>query len=215
MISKLEICNNALDLAGQGIHIKDLDEKSRECDLCKSLYDSTIERALVKYNFSFSRKDEVITKEMQVDHISLPWRYSYSIPSDCLKILYLAPLEQLGGEDSIHNRTLDFNFRQTEGQTVICTNVPAPFVVHYQAKVTDESLFSAGFTEAVEYLLAARIAPALIHGTTGIQVGQSLMQFGFQLLDLAAGQDSSQGASSITDKAVPSFVRARGGFNRD
>lgn len=211
MITKLDICNNALDLAGQGIHIESFDEQSRECNLCKSLYDSTVERALVKQNFSFARKDEVITEEMRLEHIALPWRYTYSMPEDVLQILYLAPLEQLGGKDSMHNKVIDFNFRQADGKTVICTNAKAPFVIHYQAKVTDESLFSAGFTEALEYLLASRLAPALIHGTTGIQVGQSLMQIGLQMLDFAAGQDAQQGADSITDKTVPAFVKARRG----
>ena len=33
MTTKVDICNNALDLIGQGIHIKSFDDQTKESDL--------------------------------------------------------------------------------------------------------------------------------------------------------------------------------------
>ena len=70
-MNKLDICNNALDLVGQGIHIDSFDENSKEADVIRRNYQSTVDRALSMYDFSFARKDEVITEDYLIkDYVS-------------------------------------------------------------------------------------------------------------------------------------------------
>ena len=77
------------------------------------------------------------------------------------------------------------------------------------ADIEDVSLFSDVFTEALEYLLGARIASALIHGTTGLQIASSLLQQGSILLHNASCIDAQQGADSIQPVETPSIISAR------
>ena len=50
----------------------------------------------------------------------------------------------------------------------------------------------------------------LIHGTTGLQISQQLLQTGNMYLQVSAGQDAQQGSNGIDiDKEKPSFIQAR------
>ena len=62
-MEKIDICNNALDLIGQGTHIDSLDEQSFEARSCKRLFKPVLNQCLDIYNWSFARKDEVITAD--------------------------------------------------------------------------------------------------------------------------------------------------------
>lgn len=214
MTTKVDICNNALDLIGQGIHIKGLDDQSKEADLCRRNYQQIVDRCLTKFNFSFARKDELITNSYLVsDVVSIPYKYTYKIPSDVMNILYLERYSKSKDETINNKDTIKFNFRVVKINNVptrcIVTNIEAPFVIQYQSFIDDPNLFSVQFTEAVEYMLGARLASALIHGSTGLNTSNNLMQNALMLLQLAIGQDNQQGADSIQDDAIPEFISAR------
>lgn len=208
-MEKIDICNNVIDLVGQGSHIESLDEQSKEADLFRRNFDVTVKRSLMKYNYNFARKDEVITSEDLLETVSLPWKYSYSLPSDCLRVLYLESLDSDSNSERIRHDYNRFNFRQIGTKTILATDLEAPFTIQYIANITDTELFSDVFTEALEYLLGARIASALIHGTTGVQVGQALLTQGMMLLHNGSAIDAQQGADSIEQIETPSIIRAR------
>lgn len=205
----VDICNNALDLLGQGIHIDGLDEQSKEADLCRRMYQHTVNASLAKFYFDFARKDEVITVSNILNHVSLPWRYTLSIPSDVQTILRLEPIQE-GVNEDVNLKTIPFNFRQVNGAKCLVTNEPPPFVMQYQAYVTDPNLFSDGFTEALEYILASKLTSALVHGATGVQLASELMQYGLQFLEAASGQDARQGGEDIYKSKSCDFIKARG-----
>lgn len=214
MTTKVDICNNALDLIGQGIHIKGFDDQTKEADLCRRNYQQIVDRCLTKFNFSFARKDELITNSYLVsDVVSIPYKYTYKIPSDVMNILYLERYSKSKDETINNKDTIKFNFRVVKINNVptrcIVTNIEAPFVIQYQAFIDDPNLFSVQFTEAVEYMLGARLASALIHGSTGLNTSNNLMQKALMLLQFAIGQDNQQGADSIQDDAIPEFISAR------
>ena len=211
-ITKLDICNNALDLVGQGTHITDLaNEQSKEADLCRRLFDVELERALDKFNFSFARKDEIITSDYLLeDAVSFPYKYTYTLPSDVQRILYLSEVTDNRSIEKIRNETIDYNFRVLNNQKCLVTDHEAPFVIQYQAKITDISLLSDTFIQAFEYQLASRLAPALVHGTTGVQIGTNHLMTATTLFNTCAGQDAQQGSNSIKPESTPSFIVARG-----
>lgn len=209
-LTKLDICNNTLDLIGQGSHIDDLTENSKEADLFRRNFDATVRRCLAKYDFNFARKDEVITNDnLLTNVVSLPWTYTYSLPTDCLRVLYICDLDSDSRVETIRREQERFNFRQISGSTKLVTDKKAPFIIEYIANIEDVSLFSDVFTEALEYLLGARIASALIHGTTGLQIASSLLQQGSILLHNASCIDAQQGADSIQPVETPSIISAR------
>lgn len=206
----LELCNNALDLVGQGTHIEDMQENSKEADLCRRNLDSVIKRALDKFNFSFVRKDEVITGDNEIDVVCIPYEHAYSLPSDLQRVLFLSDINDDSSSESIHTEKIKYNFRLINGEKVLVTDYQAPFVIHYQSKDYELDLLPDTFVEAVEYLLASKLAIALIHGTTGLQISQQLLQTGNMYLQMSAGQDAQQGSNGIDiDKEKPSFIQAR------
>ena len=206
----LELCNNALDLVGQGTHIEDMQENSKEADLCRRNLDPVIKRALDKFNFSFVRKDEVITEDSEVDVVCIPYSHAYSLPTDLQRVLFLSDINDDSSSESIHTAKIKYNFRLINGEKVLVTDYQAPFVIHYQSKDYELDLLPDTFVEAVEYLLASKLAIALIHGTTGLQISQQLLQTGNMYLQMSAGQDAQQGSNGIDiDKEKPSFIQAR------
>lgn len=208
MVTEIDICNNALDLIGEGLSITSFDDQTKQAELCKRLYPLSVERCLAKYYFSFARRDEVLTKDNLIDYVSLPYRFTYKIPNDVQTILYLEQGIRKGGGEKIDTPNIDFNFREIHGQRCIVTDTEYPITMHYQAKITDTNLFPSDFTEALEYCLGARLATACIKGATGIQISTQLMSQGIAFLSMAAGHDSQQGADSIqTD--TPSLIKAR------
>lgn len=209
-LTKLQIANNALDLVGQGTHIESLDETSKEADLISRLFDETVKRMLMKFDYNFARKDEVITENNLLDVVSLHWDYTYSLPSDVLRVLYLTDINDTSDCERIRRDNLNrFSFRQISSQTCLVTDMPYPFVIHYQALITDTALFSISFTEALEFMLASRLAVALIHGTNGLNMSQGLLQQGMVLSAQASDIDAQQGADSIQQKEKPLFISAR------
>ena len=206
----IELCNNALDLVGQGTHIEDMQENSKEADLCRRNLDSVIKRALDKFNFSFVRKDEVITEDNEINVVCIPYEHAYSLPSDLQRVLFLSDINDDSSSESIHTEKIKYNFRLINGEKVLVTDYQAPFVIHYQSKDYELDLLPDTFVEAVEYLLASKLAIALIHGTTGLQISQQLLQTGNMYLQMSAGQDAQQGSNGIDiDKEKPSFIQAR------
>lgn len=206
----IELCNNALDLVGQGTHIEDMQENSKEADLCRRNLDPVIKRALDKFNFSFVRKDEVLTEGSEVDVVCIPYSHAYSLPTDLQRVLFLSDINDDSSSESIHKENIKYNFRLINGEKVLVTDYQAPFVIHYQSKDYELNLLPDTFVEAVEYLLASKLAIALIHGTTGLQISQQLLQTGNMYLQMSAGQDAQQGSNGIDiDKEKPSFIQAR------
>lgn len=206
----IELCNNALDLVGQGTHIEDMQENSKEADLCRRNLDPVIKRALDKFNFSFVRKDEVITEDNEINVVCIPYEHAYSLPSDLQRVLFLSDINDDASSESIHTEKIKYNFRLINGEKVLVTDYQAPFVIHYQSKDYELDLLPDTFVEAVEYLLASKLAIALIHGTTGLQISQQLLQTGNMYLQMSAGQDAQQGSNGIDiDKEKPSFIQAR------
>ena len=106
----LELCNNALDLVGQGTHIEDMQENSKEADLCRRNLDSVIKRALDKFNFSFVRKDEVITEDSEIDVVCIPYEHAYSLPSDLQRVLFLSDINDDSSSESIHTEKIKYNY---------------------------------------------------------------------------------------------------------
>lgn len=214
----LEICNNALSLCGQGTHISSLTEQTKEADASSRLYQRAVERCVDKYDWSFCRKDEVINESFLLkDVASPPFRFSYHLPKDCLRVLTIHKTET----DSWYARqvnarpTIGFDYRNYLGEKIFATEAEVPFVLEYQALITDVNLFPPTVIEAIEYVLAGIMAIEFVKGTTGAQIGLQLEKQGYNLLKEAWTLDSHIGEEPIEDRSVSSLLAARGGFRRD
>ena len=214
-MTEIDLCNNALSMIGQGTHISSLTENKKEADACKRLLPVTVARCLDKFNWSFARRDEVITADfLLTDALCLPWKYVYKIPSDVMRLLYAVPMEASSASESIgYHGQIRFNVRNYKDQKVIATDHEAPFIIQYQADISDISIFPPTFCEGVEAALASALAADLIKGIEGVKVSQAMAQIAFQNLEHASALDAQQGAQSIEPVEEDRLVASRhGGF---
>lgn len=217
-IDEIEICNNALSLCGQGSHISSLEEESKEAKTCKRLFMRAVERCVDKFDWSFCRKDEVITEDYLLkDVASPPFHFSYKLPEDCLRVVTVhnTELDAWYARQVNGRQTIGFDYRNYKGQKILVTDVEVPFVLEYQALITDVNLFPPTFIEALEYTLAGVLAIEFVKGTTGAELGLQLEKQGYAILKQAWTLDSHIGEEPIEDLSVNSLLASRGGYRRD
>ena len=213
-MNEIDLCNNALSLIGQGTHISSLEENKKEADACKRLLPVTIARCLDKFNWTFARRDEVITEDFLLpDALCLPWKYVYKIPTDVMRLLFAVPWNADSSSECINYQgQIRFNLRNYQGQKVIATDQAAPFIIQYQANVSDVSIFPPTFCEGVEAALASSLAADLIKGIEGIKISQAMAQVAYGNLEHASSLDAQQGAQSILPVNDDPLVASRRGY---
>lgn len=207
----IEICNYALSIVGQSRKIASFEERSPEAESCKLLYSQTLNLALEQYNWSFARRDEIITDEQyQRDIVALPYKYAYKLPDDVMRVLYLQPvnsgeiIETMG-----KRRAIQFNFRNYDGKKILATDSRPNFAVHYQCYLDDISVCSPSFIDGFSYLLASKLSGTLIRGVDGINISSAFLKIAQERLALASAYDAQQGNYAADDYRYSSFIRAR------
>lgn len=210
-MTELDICNNALSLIGQGTHISSLTENKKEADACKRLLSVTIARCLDKFNWSFARRDEVITADFELANaLCLPWKYVYKLPSDVMRILFAVPMGVDSRSEAMNfTNQIRFNIRNYGDQKVIATDNQAPFIIQYIANTSKVDIFPPTFCEAIETYLASALASELIKGIEGVNISSALAKSAFSLLELASSLDAQQGASAIQPMEDYQLVQSR------
>lgn len=217
----LEICNMAIGLTGGGRTLTSIDQKCPEAAACSTYYQAALEECLTAANWSFCRKDELITEEnlLKDEHgqiitgATLPYAYSYEVPEDVIKILYLSPYPSSARTTETlcvnHNRLIPFNLRNVDNRLCLATDATPPFEIHYQARLDEFVLVTPAFKLAAATRLASLIAPMIIGGVEGINMGIKLEQMFQQSLTRAAAIDAQQGAYSVTSSRSNRFIEAR------
>ena len=213
-MTELDLCNNALSLIGQGTHISSLDENKKEADACKRLLPVTIARCLDKFNWSFARRDEVITADFELkDALCLPWKFVYKLPDDVMRILFAVPMGVDSRSESMNfTNQIRFNIRNYGDQKVIATDNQAPFIIQYIANTSKVEIFSPTFCEAVESYLASALASELIKGVEGMNISNALAKSAFSLLEFASALDAQQGAQALKPQEDFQLVKTRRGY---
>ena len=132
-----------------------------ELSTCRRSHDSIRDRLLQSYAWVFCRKTETPAQLSE----SVPgWRYTYQLPSDCLKVIAVISNDRRSswGMESTCRNISDFSdmVELTEYETAgqeLYTNRDVVYV-RYTARVEDMTKWAAMFTEAFVILLAIEIA---------------------------------------------------------
>ena len=185
----LDLCNNAIDLVGQGTHITSLDEQSREADACKRLLPQVLLRAQDKHPWSFCRKSITITADDKVQASLPPYTNTFSLPDDFVSALYILPQGSTTLSVLNYEQDLRFDYRVHENQKVLITEASAPFSLQYQAVIEDYDLMPSTFIEALELLLASRLAANFVKSEQGVAIAKELDNRGMELLSQLAQGD--------------------------
>lgn len=211
-MDKLQLCNLAISSIGSGRILTDLDEATPEAEACKIWYQLALDVCLDRHNWSFARRDEIITKDSLFGEkgIAVPYEYAYRIPDDVSRIISLkemgsTSIDETGG--AVYG--FPFNFRNIDDVKYIACDILAPFEMHYQAKINDISICSSYFLRAASLQLGIFIAPAIIGGTESFKIIQVLNELFENAIKRAAAIDAQQGSYSLALNKRRSLIESR------
>ncbi len=184
-IGTVKICNMALSHIGARSSIESIGENSAEARTCKLWYDPSRVEALESHDWTFARKTLALALHSDAADL-VDWQYRYQRPADAIKLRSI--INPLGLKaDRVPYRV---EMSDDGSEETIVTNLEDASV-RYTFNQANESLFSLTFTEALAFLLASKIAPAL---TGKRELAQEMLQAYFAISRLAAAQDGNEEA---------------------
>lgn len=184
MATEIGICNSALLKLGAD-RITSLSENRRPAILCNEQYPKMRQEVLADHPWNFALKRvELATLDTTP---AFEFDYALQLPADCLRVLKL------------DHPTLDF---RVEGRSLLVNETSVN--IKYIYDVTDASVFSPLFAEALAARLAADLAYPLVQSNT---LHEQMMVYYEKLLRKAKAADAQEG------KAEPlmynTFLNAR------
>jgi len=151
MASETSVCNSALTKLGAA-RINSRSDGSKNARACDSAFDRVRDMALRKHPWNFA-----ITRAQLAADVTAPlfdYAASYTIPSDCLRIL------------PPNDYRLDWH---REGDAIL-TNQGAPLNLRYVKRVTDVNAMDALFQEVLAYELAEDLCELITQSNTQLQL---------------------------------------------
>lgn len=210
---RLGICNEALSLIGNNNVLKSLEEpyKSVEARSCARWFPSCFSECLSKGQWSFARRDEVLTDDYLTDFTSLPWKHTYRLPDDVGHIYSIAYANASSKIESIgtvrgYGR---FAIRNIDAGRYLATDLEPGFVINYQANNVDLSVCPPIFISAVRYLLASRLASEFLKSDIGLTHNLKFIEMSNTELIAAMYEDAAQGSYSQRNEAIPMSIKSR------
>jgi hypothetical protein len=158
--TEVQICNMALARI-QGTPITDLEtDDSTAAVLCRTMYEPTRDAVLEDHPWSFALARQVLA--VSTDENLSSWVYAYALPEDPYCIRPLVLLDPINGYLELPG----YPFRK-EGRRLLTDMEGAG--LKYISRVIDPVLFSALFTDALAWRLAAELLKP-IEGTTSVDL---------------------------------------------
>ena len=204
MTSKVDICNLALIEAKYDETIESLDEHSVAGERCKRLYDVCRKEILCSYPWSFANK---IVKTPKVAEDVDGFKYAYSYPKDCLRVLNVYTDERGFGVKNFVDR-LPENTRVAlyNGAKVIACNYEEPFIEY----VYDEELegnFSQLFIRLLYLEMALRLGKLAGMDNDDLKLIAAQVQ---QAADLARVQSTVESDNHLSLIEDSYYINVRG-----
>ena len=199
MASVVDLCNIALAHLGDEALVSSIDppEGSTQADHCARFYPVARDMLLASYPWGFATVQRGLTRLAEV---SPNWRYTYVQPADLLRLITITEDET---EVERFERALD-----TAGQQVIHCDAERP-VAKYTRLITDTSLFSPLFSQALTWQLASLLAGPVMTGSSGAQQAQRCAALAQEFVERAKAFDAAQMRRSTPFE--PSWLKARRG----
>jgi len=181
MPTQVSICNQAINLVG-GNRIVNIGDTSKEAVICKDMYDDLRDLVLEDADWVFATQRYLLTPEAA----SPTWGYMYqfTIPPEVVRVINASDnIDRLNGDS-------DLDWRR-EGNLILC-DVGTNLYMKGVKKITDESRFSAGFTQTFAYKIASNLAIPIAGSRT---LHDDMIREYEKHLNSATANDGRQGRS--------------------
>lgn len=179
-----DVVNLALRRIGSKIRINSIYEGSRAADVALDIFSQTRDELLRAFDWGFAERnvDLAVLKQAPpggylppattwnpTSYPALPWAFSYTYPSDCLKVRAVkpAPLFIPNFSPVYWRFSVENDQTYTPPQKVILCNVPSA-VLTYTGQITNPLDWETDFVEALASALGQRMAPSL----TGLEAAK-------------------------------------------
>jgi hypothetical protein len=193
--SVTDICNLALGHLGEA-RVESLDEDNLASRACSLHYAAARDQVLRSHRWNFAQGR--VALEQLSEEPAFGWRYQYTLPVDCLRVLEFNGTEM---GDVISEEFI------VEGRRLLTNAETAKLV--YTRRIEDVSEFDALFVEALALKLGVLLSET-IRGSTG-KTGELLSTYERVTAPLARRVDANEGRRRKGLLPMNSLaVRARG-----
>ena len=202
--SYVVIANLALGHLGDSATVASLDppEGSPQAEHCAQFLPVARDVLLEMHAWNFAKR-RVRPALVSADQVG-PWRYTYALPGDSLKVLAVLPDTYC--DETNDAQPFDMEIGASD-EPLIVTNVENP-VLTYIKQVNDPTRFSPLFVEALAWLLASYIAGPMIKGDAGQAASQAAWAAFLQMYGRATGSSANQAKAELHHRAP--WMLARG-----
>jgi hypothetical protein len=212
MASKTDIWNLALSHIGDGDDVDQEDELSVEGEQCRKFYPIARDMVLERHNWDFAEKTTQLATLSET--ASRQWTYRYSVPSDYIKAVTVAPdlnvLTATWLTEEQYRRQVEVWAKQFEieadatGAYSILTNEYQAYL-KYVYRNENTASYSAGFIMSLSYLLASFLAGGPI--VQSAKMAASMLQA--YEYHLGQARVNISNASSNQPPHMPAHLRGR------
>ncbi|MFV0602029.1 MAG: hypothetical protein ACK5NE_09480 [Brachymonas sp.] len=186
MSNVVDICNLALAHLGDDATVSSIDppEGSAQAEHCARFYPIARDSLLEMHAWGFA------TRRAELAQLITPswgWSFAYARPAGALRILAVLPPGAKGDA-----QTEDYELEcDANGKPLIFTNQEQASA-RYTVPVTDPSVFSPLFVDALAWLLASHLAGPVLKGEAGASMAASCLKLCAQVLGSARVSDANQ-----------------------
>jgi hypothetical protein len=202
MAGDVDIANMALSRLGTRATIADFAEDSTEARVVRTWYAATRDALLGAHAWNFAR----VRRALSLSGIApAGWRFSYALPSECLRFLGIDASRGRDGREQGGATSIPFELASDgTGRFVLCDATGA--IGLYTQRVTDPGRLDAAFVAALVDQLAARMAYPI---TQKSEVAVRLAQMARVSLDEARALDGNEGHPRAWATGEPDYIAAR------
>ncbi len=154
MASKIEIWNMALGFIGTRT-VAGETERTPEAVQCSLFWDNARRMVLSQFPFNFAQKKRLLAEKKIEETFKGQWKYAYGLPSDCIN-----PQAITDTNNFYERKYFEIVLTETGEKVLLCDKNPCK--LHYTADVTDTSLYSELFINALAYKLASLVVIPLL-----------------------------------------------------
>lgn len=229
MASDVDIANLALARLGDDATIATLDppEGSVQAERASRFYPIARDALLEMHAWAFATRRANLGLLTQSNN---QWQYTYAVPNGAVNILAILDPAATDDTSAFLTDTNSINFNAVFPDDLVYTQplyTPQPFTVEtlddgtqviltnqqnalcrYTTRVTDTSLFSPLFIDALGWYLASMLAGPIYKGEVGMQMTTSCMEVFTRIFNQATTSDANSRRLNVIQSASNIAARA-------
>lgn len=184
MASKTDIANLALNLLGEGIITSIDDTESNLARSIKTVFDHERDKLLERSRWRFAKSMTTLSKLAETP--TYKWTAAYQLPSDFIKLIEVDRVDAWNPHEYLDVQAGKLYMFRTEDYETASDTVD----IEYIKRVTDTTLYSPLFVDALAHAVAARVCRKLTGSDQ--KAGQLMEQLEKVILPEATKQNLSQ-----------------------